>query len=352
MVEQVRRVRAGWWGLVVLLLLSVGAAVAFWLRPRPPIVAVEVVRPQRLVSDVFASGTVRPVRRQILMPTALPAPVTTWYVHAGDHVRRGQLLAQLDNAAQRASLASARVAYQSAQAMFNSAQAQYRAAPPGLKPQFLGTLESARTQLAQARAQLAQAQAAYDATLVRAAIDGSVLIADDDGMAADGTPAPVLEVASDEKQVVVAVGQVDAVHLKPGMLARLQSDSFPGVTWTGRVASVAPYAGSAGDASAGQVAVTILPRGRFPVPYGYQVDVHIRTAAAARALAVPYEALVSAGGGYAVFVVQGGRVREVPVTLGLTTDTAVQVVHGLRAGDAVVLNPPPGLVNGEAVRVT
>ncbi|MCL6600045.1 MAG: efflux RND transporter periplasmic adaptor subunit [Alicyclobacillus macrosporangiidus] len=341
-----RRRRWMWGALAVVVVLA--AAAVWWWRPRAPHVATAVAERTDLQETIFAAGTVRPVDRQIVMPTNLTAPIAKVDVHIGDRVKKGQILITLQNEAQAAALQAAKTNLAQAQETLNAALQQQSAAPPGFQGQFTGTVAQARSSVAQAQANLSQAQAAYDATLLRAQMDGTVVLINPSGVGSDGNPAPVLEVVGDAKQIVTQVSEVDAVHVKKGMAAEVTSEAFPGKTWRVSVQQVGLFATT--DTGGGQVEVDLGVPADFPVPLGYQVDVHIISATHKGVVAIPYPALVQDGQGYAVYVVRDGRAERRPVQLGITTDTRVEVTKGLQAGDVVILNPPAGLASGSAVR--
>jgi multidrug efflux pump subunit AcrA (membrane-fusion protein) len=49
--------------------------------------------------------------------------------------------------------------------------------------------------------------------------------------------------------------------------------------------------------------------------------------------------------------VRGGRVHLQPVTIGQDYGNAVQIVSGLNSNDAVILDPPDSLAEGQPVHV-
>lgn len=82
------------------------------------------------------------------------------------------------------------------------------------------------------------------------------------------------------------------------------------------------------------------------------VQVTLRVKVPAR-LALPEEALVLRQGRTFAAVLQAdGRVRFQPVQVGEPENQAVRVLQGLKEGDTVVLNPPPGLKDGDRVQAT
>ena len=69
----------------------------------------------------------------------------------------------------------------------------------------------------------------------------------------------------------------------------------------------------------------------------------------------PAAAIVSRDGHDVAFVVTGDgndhRVQRRTLKLGRTLGDDREVLDGLAGGDSVVLDPPPALANGDAVRV-
>ena len=50
--------------------------------------------------------------------------------------------------------------------------------------------------------------------------------------------------------------------------------------------------------------------------------------------------------------VETGRVRMLPLVLGGDAGDRIRVVQGLRAGSRVIMNPNPGLRDGDPVQLT
>lgn len=83
---------------------------------------------------------------------------------------------------------------------------------------------------------------------------------------------------------------------------------------------------------------------------GFRVEVAITLWHADDVVTVPTGALFRAGTAWAVFVVDDGRARRTPLTLGHRTPLAAEVTAGLEAGARVVVHPPDTLADGDRVR--
>ncbi len=68
-------------------------------------------------------------------------------------------------------------------------------------------------------------------------------------------------------------------------------------------------------------------------------------------MTIPANTLLFRSEGLRVAVVRDGRAELVPVTLGRDYGRSVEVVAGLQASDAVILDPADSLVSGALVRV-
>jgi HlyD family secretion protein len=64
---------------------------------------------------------------------------------------------------------------------------------------------------------------------------------------------------------------------------------------------------------------------------------------------VPAKAVVGSGKDAHVFVVHAGRAERRAVVLGDRKGTSFVATHGLEGGEDVVLDPPPGMKEGDVV---
>jgi HlyD family secretion protein len=79
---------------------------------------------------------------------------------------------------------------------------------------------------------------------------------------------------------------------------------------------------------------------------GYRVETRIVVWEAEGVLSVPASAAFRQGEGWAVFENDAGRARLRPIELGRRSDTDVQVLSGLREGNAVIVHPSERVADG------
>jgi HlyD family secretion protein len=200
------------------------------------------------------------------------------------------------------------------------------------------------TRIAELRAQRAatEVRAPFAGTLYRRQVKKGATVRVGD---------PLLWLADLERLRVRAnVDQVDLGRVQPGQSVRVSANAFPGRIWLGRIAEVVPDVVVKDSRSVADGLATLAPPTDGLVP-GMTVDVEIVLAESTDALQVPAEAVSVSGGASYVFLVDGQRLRRLPITTGLSSVAAVAITGGLDDGAVVVLGPTPDLVDGARVRV-
>jgi hypothetical protein len=162
---------------------------------------------------------------------------------------------------------------------------------------------------------------------------------------------PVVRVArTDEKEVVIGVpeDQVDELHNVSEVKVRLWAG--PNQSIPGKIREVSPVA----DPATRTYTVKVSVPAREDVRLGMTAVVQIVRRADARAggqLRVPLSALYQDKGASAVWVVENGAVRLVPVQLGGVSGNEVLLSGGVQAGQTVVTAGVNQLKNGQKVRI-
>jgi multidrug efflux pump subunit AcrA (membrane-fusion protein) len=102
-----------------------------------------------------------------------------------------------------------------------------------------------------------------------------------------------------------------------------------------------------GDATRKAYRVRLALAEDTPLMIGMTVEANIVLREAANAVLIPPAALR----GDHVFVAQGEVARRRQVTIGVQGPRAVEIRQGIAAGDVLVLDPPQGLKDGQAIRL-
>jgi HlyD family secretion protein len=377
--------------LLVLIALAVGA----WLLvPRGQSFDVEAAVAAAPAGKAGATAILQATgyvtaRRQATVSAQITGTLTQVLIEEGDHVREGQVLARLDDTAQRASLAQSQAQLQVAQAMLVQSQASLEQARRDLvRNQDLvvrqlvsqQALENTRTQVetltAQVDSQRRQVQ------LARAGVDGArvqlgyaTVLAPFAGVivAKAAQPGEIVSPISagggftrtgigtivdmDSLEIEVDVNEAYINRVAAGQAAEAVLDAYPDWTIPAHVIAIIPTA----DRSKATVKVRIgidqkdpriLPDMGVRVSFLEEHKAEGSAGAALpppRGVLVPATAVVQRDGRSVVFAIEGGRVHERSVTPGQTLGE-LRSVEGLENGVSVVRSPPADM--NDAARVT
>lgn len=156
-------------------------------------------------------------------------------------------------------------------------------------------------------------------------------------------------------EVIAELLTTDAVQAQPGRRAVIERWGGPVVE--GRVRLVEPAAFTKVSAlGIEEQRVKVVVDIASPPPAwqamgdGYRVTLRVITQAVEQAVMVPVGALFPIGdGGTGVYRLQDGRAKLQPVELGGRNGSEAWVRSGLKAGDTVIVYPPPAVSDGQRV---
>jgi RND family efflux transporter MFP subunit len=380
-------------GLIVLALalalVAAGGAAWVFLAHRPvevrTAVAIAPASAAEAGAVLQATGYVT-ARRQATVSAQITGTLTEVLIEEGDRVKKGQVLARLeDNAlragldANRANAAAARAGVAQSQAQLDQAlrdaDRQEALVGRGLVSKQLA--EQSRTQATTYRAQLNTARRQADAADAQVGVgqvnlDYTVVRAPFDGVITDKA-AQVGEIVSplsagggftrtgvgtivdmDSLEIDVDVNEAYIGRVKADMPAEAVLDAYPEWKIGAHVIAIVPAA-DRGKATV-KVRVALESKDARIVPdMGVRVSFLERLAApradAPKGVLVPAAAVVRRDDRDVVFTVADDKASRHAVTLGARTDGDLRLVtQGIAAGDNVVVTPPDSLADGAAVR--
>jgi HlyD family secretion protein len=369
--------------------LALSGAVGWWYVAGNKPVAVQTVTVRANGQGPSADAVLQATgyvtaRRMATVSAQITGTLTEVLIDEGFRVKKGQVLARLEDSALKAGLAAAEAQVRSAQATVAQVRAQNAQAEADARRQAellaqgmttrqtqeqtatavrttAAQLEAAQRQAEAVQAQLAQARVNFDYATVRAPFDGVVT----------ARAAQVGEIISpfsagggftrtgvgtivdmDSLEVGVDVNEAYIAQVKADMPCEAVLDAYPDWRIPAHVLAVIPSA-DRGKATV-KVRVALDQKDNRVVP-----DMGVRVsflaarpkaqAAPVPGVLLPPEALVQREGANAVFVVNEGRAQQRAVTLGADVGKFRLVTQGLKAGEAVIVSPPAELKNGSNV---
>jgi len=190
------------------------------------------------------------------------------------------------------------------------------------------SVETAQIALDQIKLKLQQAQIVAPFDGVITTINAKV------GQTASGTPISLADL--DHLDIIVNMAEVDVNKVKVGQPAEITLDAVADLTLMGAVSQIAP----AGVQSSGVVnyPVTVaITKTSDAVKTGMTSNVNIIVAQRDGVLTVPNRAIRTVNKQKVVTVLFEGQQIQAPVQVGLSGDSATEIVSGLKDGDVVVL---------------
>jgi RND family efflux transporter MFP subunit len=299
------------------------------------------------------------------------------YVDIGDHVKAGQLLAEITAPEVEAQVAQYQNSLQQAQAAIRQNEAQRASTDVTsrriavLAKDGWATLENRDTDWYNFQAQKHATSAAeysaaaldqqlkyfnqqkiyqqviapFDGEITQRNIDvGSLITAD----AAGGTSMFSLQ-RGDVIRIWVYVPQEDAFGVRPGIEAVVRVPAMPNLTFHGKVARIAD---ALEPGTRTQLTEVDVPNPEGKLQPGVYCTVVLKIPRASPALIVPASAIIFNQNGMQVAVAENGLAHLHKIAVTSDYGTEVEVNAGIKDGDKVILQPPVNLADGEKVQIT
>jgi multidrug efflux system membrane fusion protein len=269
-------------------------------------------------------------------------------VSEGEHVRKGQRLAEIEQTEVNAQVEQARQAYEKAKRDAARGARLYED-----KVISLEQLQDLRTQAAMTEAGLNSAEFNSNYAAIVAPRDGTVLrrLAEERELVTAGTP--VLILGAQDKGFIVRTGLADReiVQVRLGDTAQVRLDALPDAALTGKITEVA----SAADPASGMFRIEVtLDSSNLPLKSGLVAKLTVvpSSASAGSRVYVPIGAIVEGDGRTArLFVLDKDHARRRDVEVAFIEGDSVALSSGVEAGEQVITDGAQYLEDGEQVAI-
>ncbi len=349
-----------------------------------------------LAKSVVATGKVTPITK-VEIKSKASGIVTRLYVDAGDRVKKGQLLAQLDKEEIQAQVEQSKAGLQAAQANLQSSQADWQRAKvdaegpdvPLLKREYERALNMAKegvvsqsdldnanknyqlalnkqnvakaqvtvlqakiaqsqSQVVQDEANLKQLEEQLGYTDIVSPIDGTVLSRDVEigdavsSILVMGSSATLVMTLGDTSQVYVKgkVDESDIGKVYLGQAARIKVESFKDKTFSGKVTKISPMGVEKDNVTTFEVRVSINnPGGELKAEMTANAEIILEEHK--NVLQIPEGAIIYDKDKKAFADVPDPNAkngtRRVALNIGISNGARTEILSGLKQGDQVVL---------------
>src|SRR5215468_9072158 len=287
-----------------------------------------------------------------------------WYKDMGSHVKKGELLADIDTPEVDQELSQAKAARQQIQAQLELARSSAERWTNLRKTDSVSQQEADQETSAyrQAQANLAAADAnvrrleqlesfkhiyaPFSGVITRRNVDIGTLINAGNGGA---TQQLFFLAQTDPIRVYVNVPESAAPSIRPGLAAYLELTQFPGRKFQGQVVRTAEAIDPGTRTLLTEVDVP--NKSSELLPGGY-AQVHLNVQIGGTRVQVPVNALLFRSEGLrAVVIDQNHKTRLQALTIGRDFGTSLEVLQGLTPNDWIVINPPDSLEDNQQVNV-
>jgi HlyD family secretion protein len=370
--------------VVVVALVTLVAIKSLEPRPRPPTaVQTAVATKMSITRSVSGAGKIEPVHK-VNVSSNITGTLLKLDVAVGSKVVAGAPLGQIDTSLYQSQVEQAQGQLRAAQAdvVRSRANLDYltkeakrtedmraggvvadseSSRATSSRELAAAELAAAESRAAMSRAALAEAKNALGWATLKAPISGTVLAINhrvgERVRGSDFAEDVILVLGSlSEVDVRFEVGEYDVVYIRPGQLAVVEIDAFgtgtlPGIVIDSGRDAIVKNAGTENEVTTFPVWVS-LANAPARTLSGMSAQVTISTETRADVIAVPIQAVTVRPSEQAaaaattrhkldkvVFVVAGGVVKKRIVEVGLSSETHIEIVKGLAAGEVVVEGP-------------
>ncbi len=308
----------------------------------PPMpVDVDTARRQTVVDAVRATGRIEAVQAIELRPDE-QGRITGLLFQEGQYVSAGTPLVRIDDAMLRAQAERATADRDLARQQLDRVRRlrEQNASSPA-------DLERAEAAARSGEAALAMLQLQIERTTVRAPFAGVVgqrFVSTGDYVT---TATRLLTLQTvDPQRAVIEVPERYAVSLKPGQVVEFTVAAQPGRVFRGHVDFIDPVVQNENR--------TIMVKARAPngnrlLKPGMFIEARLATATRSNAVVVPEDAVQPLRTANVVWAVADGKASRRVVQLGVRQQGIVEIVSGVRAGEAVVVGGLERMAEGMAV---
>ncbi|MBI4847955.1 MAG: efflux RND transporter periplasmic adaptor subunit [Nitrospirae bacterium] len=370
----------------VIAIIVIALAAAFYFKGTAvevEVAGVSQIYPSQSFTLLNASGYVV-AQRKAAVASKITGRLISINVEEGNHVKKGDIIARLENEdvtamyeQAKANLASTRAGLEQAKAELHDADVTFNRYKELMKSELVSKndYDSAEARYKKAVAAAAGAEAAITAdkaalsgaevsleyTLIRAPFDAVVLTKNADigdivtplGSAENAKAAVVTIADMSSLQVEADVSESNLQYVKLAQPCEIQLDAFPDSRFRGAVHMIVPTA----DRSKASVMIKvkfldydsrILPEMSAKVAF---LQRPVKPEEQKPRTVINPAAVVNKGNNKFVFLVNGERVVETQIQTGEQFGDVIEILSGAKAGDKVALKPLEKLRNGVKIKV-
>jgi membrane fusion protein (multidrug efflux system) len=349
---------AGLWLLLVpFLILPVPGCKKKTTEEKVVNVIVQAAESRNLRPYIESTGTLNP-NEEIIMGAEMDGIVRSVKVDEGSVIKKGMLLAALDDTEYVHEVIRAKAALKQTEASLANTKMEFSRKDALYKEQLVTRqqyddvftrLTLAESEVDRAKATLAIANQKLARTRLYAPAacrvkEKKVSVGD---FVKNGTQMLIL-IQPDPLKLRFSVPERDIGKMKVGQDVHVRVDAFPGREFIGKVSIVFP---SLEEKTRSLTMEALIPNGQGELKPGLFAKVRLYTGQEQDVVVVPVTCLLYEGEKVRLYVIEGTTARERQVKLGNKHGEFMEIAGGLKAGEVVVVTGQQNLSEGAKVSV-
>lgn len=309
-------------------------------------------------------------------------------VDIGDPVKKGQIIARIEHSREDVLVQSAKTRLAVAEANLAEQKAEWQIAQKDIERQkrlrqqgiateqtyddaearlnrSVAKVQSLEAEISAAKSSVSAAEVDLEYTNIRAPFDATVLTKDAEigeivapvsvgGLNARGSIVTIADLKDLEVEVDVSEAYIS--RIRPALPAQVIVDAYPDHVYRGQVRQIVPAANRQKAAVMVKVKILdadekVLPEMGAKVTFLEEALPELKGQEPKSTLFVDARAIRKNDGGSYVLAITNGRATARSIETGQQKGSEIEVLRGIGEGEVVILEGPPGLADGAAIRV-
>jgi membrane fusion protein (multidrug efflux system) len=296
------------------------------------------------ISLYLMQTTTIEAKRQVDILAKVAGQVIKMPAEEGVRVKKGDLLAKLEEDELRINYLQTKVAMETDKAMLERAKNM-------LEKDLIAeeAYETTRLQYESSNATYEAARLQLEYTNIRAPFDGIVTVRNIElGQRVNVNESLFILADFDPLRAKIYVPEKDVGRIFVGQGAKITAEAQPGMAFSGVVQMVSPIVDPTSGTS--KVTIDITDKERKLKP-GMFATVYITTDTHVDALIIQKKSLILESDRDQVYIYQDGKAHKVTLQTGFSSGESLEVLAGLQEGDLVVTAGQDGLREGLPIRI-
>jgi HlyD family secretion protein len=363
-------------GVIILVVIMISVSVFRQVSAKAPSVKTVKTSEEEISSLLMIPGAIKLQEEQIVYPSPDKGELKEILVQEGQTVKKGTVLAKLQNAQLELETEQNKLALESANLkidQINQKMKQFKDKEKALIDQI--GKEEAKKQLDPEHEQLDMEQKMANLDLkqamlqkdmiskrqseleIKSLLDGIVLSVKKPGESSvtAANAEPIVHIGKLDGMVASGLlSEFDTLKVKSGQKVIVRSDAVPGTEWQGEIMNVAliPQQNQTAIQNGNQAVqypVTIKITGDTnSLKPGFQVIMEIETDKKV-AIVLPIDAVHDDGDKPFVYLIKNGKAYKQDVKTGITSGKKIEILQGVSKGENVIIHGPNSIKDGMEV---